>query len=162
MAGSGMAVSSRAAQLGWAISSSAMALVWGVNGLWCKVLGGVPRHEAIVGEVLADVVDVFGNVVAIGDVDVDVVAAVLTRVIGVLELLMLAWFLSGHWPRLNAASQITIVLAMNIIEQLVAPELLLFGPWNFLWACCFCAVVVVRTRLHLARLAQRSDSAVRS
>jgi hypothetical protein len=27
-----------------------LVLVWGVNGLWCKVLGQVPRHEQIVAQ----------------------------------------------------------------------------------------------------------------
>lgn len=31
-----------------------IALVWLVNGLWCKVLGHVPRHEAIVARVLSE------------------------------------------------------------------------------------------------------------
>ena len=28
-----------------------IALVWFYQGLWCKVLGGVPRHEAVISAV---------------------------------------------------------------------------------------------------------------
>ncbi len=132
-------------RLAWVVLSIAIAVVWGVNGLWCKVLGGVPRHEAIVARVLAAVVEA----VNVHSIDVATVAAVLTRLIGVAELCMLVWFVSGRFSRANAAAQVVIVMTMNVIEQLLAPELLLFGPWNFVWASCFCVAVFVRTRLHL-------------
>jgi hypothetical protein len=136
----------------WGIFTVAIALVWGINGLWCKVLGGVPRHEAIVARVVDTATDIVG-------LDLDAAAAaaaagVLVRVIGLSELTMVVWFVSGRWVRLNAAAQVVIVMTMNVIEQLLAPELLLFGPWNFLWASCFSAAVLVRTRLHVQRLAQ--------
>jgi hypothetical protein len=132
---------SRGRQIAWALSTTFIAVVWGVNGLWCKVLGQVPRHEAIVGRVVGRVV---------GD-DVGAVAPVLTVLIGFSELFMLAWFMSGRFARLCAASQVAIVMTMNVIEQLVAPDLLLFGPWNFVNAVAFSAVVVVRQHLHNER-----------
>ena len=125
----------------WGIFTVAIALVWGINGLWCKVLGGVPRHEAIVARVVDTATDIVG-------LDLDAAAAAAAA--GVLVV----WFVSGRWVRLNAAAQVVIVMTMNVIEQLLAPELLLFGPWNFLWASCFSAAVLVRTRLHVQRLAQ--------
>ena len=44
----------------WGIFTVAIALVWGINGLWCKVLGGVPRHEAIVARVVDTATDIVG------------------------------------------------------------------------------------------------------
>lgn len=144
-----MTSSSPGARATWGILTVAIALVWGINGLWCKVLGGVPRHEAIVARVVDTATDVTGL-----DMDVAAAAAVLVRLIGVAELAMVIWCVSGRWVRLNAAAQVAIVMIMNVIEQLLTPGLLLFGPWNLLWAGCFSVVVLVRTRLHLQRQAQ--------
>ncbi len=115
----------------WFIATAFIAVVWGVNGLWCKVLGGVVRHEAIVARVVGAQA-----------------AGPLTVVIGFAELGMLAWFLSGYRVRLCAAAQVGIVMTMNAIELLIASDLLLFGVLNFFFAALFCVVVVVRTRLH--------------
>lgn len=129
-------LSTRAA---WLLATAFIAVVWGTNGLWCKILGQVPRHQAIVARVVGDDL-----------------APGLTVLIGCSELVMLAWFLSGRWARLCAASQIVIVLTMNVIEQIVAQDLLLFGPWNFLNAVLFCVVVFVRTQLHRSSTPERT------
>src|ERR1700733_4332417 len=87
-----------------------IASVWLVNGLVCKVMNLVPRHEQIVARVL-------GNEHA----------PLLTKAIGTSEILMSLWVLSGKYSRLNAAVQILIIGAMNAIEIVVAPDLLLWG-----------------------------------
>jgi len=111
------------------IATVVIGLVWGINGLWAKILGQVPRHAEIVARVVGDAF-----------------AGPLTVVIGVAELVMLAWFLSGRHTRLCAAAQVAIVLTMNVIEQVIAADLLLFGRFNLLLACLFCGVVIVRER----------------
>jgi uncharacterized membrane protein YphA (DoxX/SURF4 family) len=103
-----------------------ISLVWLVNGLFCKVLNVVPRHELIVARIL-------GNDFS----------HVLTRAIGFLEILMFVWVLSGIKSRWCAISQIIIVLTMNVIEFLVAPDLLLFGKVNLLVAFAFTGVVAI-------------------
>ncbi len=104
--------------------TTGIVLVWVVNGLYCKILDGVPRHEMIVARILGDTY-----------------AAVLTKAIGISELLMAVWILSRIAPRLCAITQIVIVMLMNVLELLLAPDLLLFGRLNIVWASVFCAVV---------------------
>ena len=65
-----------------------LVLVWGVNGLWCKVLGQVPRHEQIVARVVGEAA-----------------APALTILIGLAELGMVVWILSGLFPRLCALAE---------------------------------------------------------
>lgn len=103
-----------------------ISLVWLVNGLFCKVLNFVPRHELIVGRILGTEY-----------------APILTKTIGVLEILMFIWILSGIKSRLCSMAQILIVLTMNLIEFFVAPDLLLFGKANLLVALAFTGVLVV-------------------
>lgn len=104
--------------------------VWAVNGLWCKVLGQVPRHEQIVARVVGEAL-----------------AGPLTVAIGLAELGMVAWILSGLFPRLCGLTQAALVMTMNVIEQLVAGDLLLFGRLNLLWATVFSALVLLWMRL---------------
>lgn len=105
--------------------TTGIVLVWVVNGLYCKILDGVPRHEMIVARILGDTY-----------------AAVLTKAIGISELLMAVWILSRIAPRLCAITQIVIVMLMNVLELLLlAPDLLLFGRLNIVSASVFCAVV---------------------
>lgn len=103
-----------------------ISLVWLVNGLFCKVLNFVPRHELIVGQILGTEY-----------------APILTKTIGVLEILMFIWILSGIKSRLCSIAQILIVLTMNLIEFFVAPDLLIFGKANLLVALAFTGVLVV-------------------
>ena len=81
-----------------------MAAVWIANGLFCKLLNLVPRHELIVARILAA-----GY------------AGILTKVIGVAEILMAIWIVSGIKSRLNAVTQIVVVGAMNVLEFILAP-----------------------------------------
>jgi len=101
-----------------------ITLVWLINGLYCKILNGVPRHEAIVAEIL--------NTPH---------SRVLTILIGISEVIMAIWIWSRWRSRENATLQILIVSTMNILEFLLVPHLLLWGKANALFALSFIAVV---------------------
>lgn len=103
-----------------------VAVVWVANGVWCKVLFQVPRHAQIVARVVGDEV-----------------APSLTVAIGLAEVAVAVWVISGRLRALCAATQIAVVLAMNVIEQVIAADLLLWGRFNLLWATLFCVVVGV-------------------
>ena len=99
------------------ILSFCIAAIWIVNGLFCKVLNLVPRHELIVAKIL-------GNEHA----------RLLTIVIGFSEILMTIWILSNLKSRLNAVTQIFIIAAMNILELIFVPGMLLWGKANGIFA----------------------------
>jgi len=101
-----------------------IAIVWLINGLYCKILNQVPRHEAIVAQVLNT-----GHL------------RLIIIVIGLLEVSMAIWILSKYQQKLNAILQIVIVLIMNIIEFTKASELLLWQKYNMLFAILFIVVV---------------------
>jgi hypothetical protein len=100
------------------------AAVWIANGLFCKVFNLVPRHERIVARILG------GQF-----------AGFLTKAIGAAEIIMAVWILSGIKPRLNAALQILVVAAMNILEFFLAPDLLLWGRFNSVFATVFMILI---------------------
>ena len=103
-----------------------IATVWIANGLFCKVLDLVPRHQEIVARIT----------------NVDrASAAYLTILIGVSEISMAVWILSGYKRKLNAITQIIVVATMNILEFILAPDLLLWGKLNSLFAFLFILVV---------------------
>jgi len=81
-----------------------IAAVWLINGLFCKVLNLVPRHEAIVSRILHT-----DN------------ARPLAILIGMAEFGMAAWIISGIHRRLNVVTQILLIAMMN------APEFFLAG-----------------------------------
>jgi hypothetical protein len=97
-----------------------IALVWLLNGLICKVLEIVPRHQMIVARILDT-----NN------------AWLFTKMIGIAEILMVAWIISGVKKRFCAIFQMTIIAVMNILEFLLAPDLLLFGKLNAVFALLF-------------------------
>lgn len=101
-----------------------IAAVWFVNGLFCKVLQFVPRHEQIVARIL-------GNEAA----------RPLTLLIGLAEVGMALWVLSRVRSRLCALLQIIVVAAMNLLELIFVPDLLLWGKFNSLFAAGFLAIV---------------------
>ncbi len=101
-----------------------IALIWLVNGLYCKVLNWVPRHEMIVARVL-------GNNHS----------RVLTILIGLSEIAMAIWILSGFKSRMNALFQMVIILTMNAIEFFLAQDLLLWGRFNAMFACLLVTVI---------------------
>jgi len=112
-----------------------IATVWVANGLLCKVLNLVPRHEEIVSSILSNDY-----------------SRPLTILIGLSEVGMAVWVLSGIRTRLNAFAQISIVLVMNVIEFLVVPDLLLWGKMNSVFALLF-VVLVYFNEFHLNKKA---------
>ncbi len=101
-----------------------IATVWLINGLVCKILNVVPRHEQIVAAILGSDY-----------------SRLLTILIGLSETIMAVWILTGFKPKLNAIAQITIVAVMNILEFILVPDLLLWGKLNALFALLFIALV---------------------
>lgn len=101
-----------------------IAAVWFVNGFFCKVLNLVPRHEQIVSRILGTEY-----------------SQTLTIVIGLAEIAMSVWILTGFKSKLNAVVQITVVAIMNIIEFTVVPDLLLWGRLNIVFAFLFIGIV---------------------
>jgi uncharacterized membrane protein YphA (DoxX/SURF4 family) len=101
-----------------------IATVWLINGLFCKVLNFVPHHQEIVARIL-------GNDHS----------RTLTILIGVSEIIMAVWILSGFKSRLNAITQIIIVASMNILEFILVPDLLLWGHYNSLFAFIFILLI---------------------
>jgi hypothetical protein len=99
-------------------------LVWLVSGLVCKVLNVVPRHQQIVARILGEDY-----------------SWLLTKAIGFSEMLVFVWIVSGIQSRWCTIFQIVIVCVMNVIEFVGAPDLLLFGRWNALFAFLFVTVV---------------------
>ena len=113
--------------------------VWIVSGLFCKVLNLVPRHQEIVARILGN-----GN------------AGLLTKAIGLSETAMAVWVLSGILTRLNAITQITVIATMNVLEFILAPDLLLWGRLNALFAFLF-ILLIFYNEFHLKnKLAQQT------
>ncbi|MCZ2395013.1 MAG: DoxX-like family protein [Chitinophagales bacterium] len=101
-----------------------IAVVWFANGLFCKVLNLVPRHEQIVATIL-------GNDHS----------RLLTILIGLSETVMAIWILTKFKSKLNAITQMIVVGTMNIIEFIVVPDLLLWGRLNIVFAFLFIGLV---------------------
>ena len=89
----------------------ALAAVWLVHGLYNKLLGGSPRHLAIVQSVPG-----LG-----GEPGRHVLVAV-----GAAEVLIAAWMVSGRASKSCAAVQTLMLLSMNAIELTYARHLLLW------------------------------------
>ena len=101
--------------------------------LACKVLGLVPRHEAIVARILGEK---FSHEI--------------TQFIGVSEIAMACWVWSKFYPRVNAWTQIGLVGTMNLLEIILARDLLLWGAFNAVFALLF--MIFVRVSLLGKRL----------
>ncbi|MFD2599591.1 DoxX-like family protein [Sphingobacterium corticis] len=100
------------------------AIIWLVNGLICKVFGLVPRHEAIVSNILGSTY-----------------AGFFTMLIGFAEIGMAIWIWIGFLPRFNAWTQIIIIMTMNIMEWMLVPDLLLWGRFNLVFSALLCATI---------------------
>ncbi|HMK24435.1 MAG TPA: DoxX-like family protein [Chitinophagaceae bacterium] len=101
-----------------------IAIAWIINGLFCKVLNLVPRHQEIVARILgSDHAEFF------------------TRAIGLSEIGMAVWILSGINTRLNATIQILVIATMNILEFILVPDLLLWGRANAVFAFLFILLI---------------------
>ncbi|HPN60121.1 MAG TPA: DoxX-like family protein [Chitinophagaceae bacterium] len=101
-----------------------IATVWLVNGLFCKILNLVPRHQEIVANILGQEHSRF-----------------LTIAIGISEVLMAVWILSGIRSRLNTILQIVVIAVMNTLEFILVPGLLLWGRFNSLFALLLILVI---------------------
>jgi len=102
-----------------------IAAVWLANGLFCKVLNVVPRHQQIVASILgSDHAELF------------------TKMIGSAEIAMAVWIISGYRSRVNTITQVLIIGAMNLIEFFLVPDLLLWGRFNLLFAFLFILLIV--------------------
>ena len=101
-----------------------IASIWLVNGLVCKVLNFVPRHQQIVAEILGSEH-----------------SRLLTIAIGFSEIIMAIWVISQFKSRISAVAQIIIVALMNLLEFIIVPELLLWGKLNSFFALLFIGVV---------------------
>lgn len=97
-----------------------IGVVWLANGLLCKVLRLVPRHEQIVARILGTSY-----------------ARPLTLLIGVLETCMAIWVFTGVKSKLNTWLQILAIATMNLLEFILVPDLLLWGKLNILFAFLF-------------------------
>ena len=101
-----------------------IATIWLINGLFCKVLNFVPRHEEIVARIL-------GNTYSRS----------LTLAIGLSEIIMAVWILSKYKFKLNTVTQIAVVIIMNIMEFILVPDLLMWNKSNILFAMLFSVLV---------------------
>jgi hypothetical protein len=99
-------------------------MVWFINGLLAKVLNLVPRHQEIVERILQ-----------VSD------GRTLTFFIGLSEIAMAVWIISGRYSRLNAMVQIGLILTMNILEYTLASDLLLWKKMNIVFALAFALFV---------------------
>jgi len=76
----------------------AIALIWLYQGLWCKVLGGIPRQEAVIAAA-PFVGSAAGHITLIA--------------LGLLECGIAVWVLSGRGMRQAAIVQTVLLAAMN-------------------------------------------------
>lgn len=79
------------------LTQSAVAAVWLYEGLWCKLLSGVPLQRDVVGAV-----PIFERS-----------AAWVLRAVGIVECGIAIWVLSGWRPLLAAAAQTALLVSMN-------------------------------------------------
>ncbi|MBD0830728.1 DoxX-like family protein [Aestuariibaculum sediminum] len=101
-----------------------IACIWFINGLFCKMLNLVPRHQQIVASILAEDK-----------------SRLITIIIGFLEICMALWMVSNKSPKLNAIFQIIIISIMNTLEVLTIPELLLYGKLNIFFALILVTII---------------------
>ncbi|WP_149525997.1 DoxX-like family protein [Sphingobacterium hotanense] len=111
----------------YSILQGLIALVWLINGLLCKILNLVPRHQQIVERILGEPH-----------------ARLLTILIGIAEIMMVVWILSRWNARLCAITQIVVIGVMNIIELILAKDLLLWGRLNIVFAFAFMVLIYLK------------------
>ncbi len=116
-----------------------IATVWIANGLFCKVLNLVPRHQQIVARILGIEH-----------------SRLLTIAIGCSEICISVWILSKIKTRLNAIAQIVIVATMNTLEFILVPDLLLWGKLNAFFAFLFILVIYFNEFYLNKKLAQQT------
>lgn len=118
------------------LATTFITSVWFINGFFCKVLDLVPRHRAIVGQILGDEF-----------------SWIFTKLIGAGEILIAVWILSRIKSRFCAVFQMLMVGSMNIIEFILAPDLLLFGRLNILFAVMFILLIYINEFIFEKRVA---------
>lgn len=101
-----------------------IATVWIMNGLYCKVLNLVPRHQEIVARIVNEDH-----------------SRMLTFIIGLSEIVMAVWIVTRIRSRFNAIIQIIVIAVMNILEFILVPDLLLWGKFNALFAFLFILLI---------------------
>jgi uncharacterized membrane protein YphA (DoxX/SURF4 family) len=101
-----------------------IAAVWIFHGTYSKILDQILRHRLIVGRILGE------NV-----------AAHATIVIGVGEILLGLWVLSGRARRSCALVQTLGLIAMNTLEIIYARDLLISAPGMVLLNVFFLTIV---------------------
>lgn len=107
----------------------------------CKLLNFVPRHQLIVARILGEEHSI-----------------IFTRLIGFSEVMMVVWILSKVKSRWCSISQIIIVITMNIIEFILAPDLLLFGRLNLMIAFLFVVIVFINEFILQTKLKQLENT----
>ena len=89
-----------------------IAAVWLFFGLFAKVLGLIPRHRLIVARVLGERL-----------------SGPVTKAVGVAEILVAIWVVSGRAPILCASAVSLALVGMNTVEIAKARDLLLSPGW---------------------------------
>jgi uncharacterized membrane protein YphA (DoxX/SURF4 family) len=87
-----------------------IATVWLLNGLYCKILGQVPRHEQIVETILGATY-----------------SHELTILIGVLEICLGIIIYLNIQAKFIAIFQIVIVMTMNLLEFAIGSRMAIMG-----------------------------------
>lgn len=107
-----------------------IAGVWILNGLVFKIFDLIPRHKAIVSELLSqEWADSLIVLIGTGE-----------TILGILILL--------NWkPKFLAIVQVILILSMNLIEFFFIQELLLFGPLNLLFSVLLSLAILIHQDL---------------
>ena len=113
----------------------ATALVWLLFGMWFKVLGMVPRHRLIAAVILGEAV-----------------ATPVIILVGMAEIAIALWIVSGIYPRVCAIVQSIAITTMNALELsiarelLLAPALMVVANTIFLVVVWYCALKIPTTQ----------------
>lgn len=116
----------------------ALASVWLVHGLYNKLLGGSPRHLAIV-----------QSVPGLGGAP----GRYALIAVGLAEVGIGLWMLSRRAPRTCAAVQTIMLLSMNVLELTFARDLLLWPAGLLPINLCFLALVWISATISGTSLA---------
>jgi len=113
----------------------ATATVWLLFGLWFKVLGMVPRHRLIAAAILGEAA-----------------ASSVIVLVGIAEIAIALWIVSGIYPRFCAIVQSIAIVTMNASELsiarelLLAPALMVVANTIFLVVVWYCALKIPATQ----------------
>jgi hypothetical protein len=102
----------------------AIASVWIFHGLYSKILDGIPRHRAIVSRILGDTI-----------------GPTATIAVGLCEVLLGIWVLSGRYRCGSALVQTIAIASMNTLEIARAKDLLVTAPGMVLLNLTFLTLV---------------------